>query len=71
MARLIFNIFACQKSTTQGLIDSSKRSLRACKRLWELERKTASREAYEASCSITLTWPFKLATHENILTVCS
>jgi len=52
-------------------LDLSKRTLRACTRLRELEARNRNRDAYESACSITITWPYKIPAKERSATLLS
>ena len=69
LARLIYSMFLSQASTIAAVIDHTKHSLRACKRLREVEHFLSVLDAYNALCSVTLIWPFKADTYMKIATL--
>jgi len=71
LASLLYSMIICQKSNTKAVLDVSKRTLRACTRLRELEARNKNRDAYESACSITITWPYKIPAKERSATLLS
>ena len=47
----------------------SKRTLRSCIRLRELEARNKDRDAYECACSISIVWPFKIHPRDRSATL--